>query len=236
MLMNETPTHSRSIRRFPETVAAFARWADESGSLCSYVGADPVNFTDPSGLARQCATVRVGGSREYTADGGVIVTLRLAEVCWDDGRGRGLEPGWSLGGSGGRGWPTPQGCHIPENCPNPQPRNPQPPKTPRCPAAPSPPASRNYSVPEGYTSAGYRNNLYVRNAQGKLVNNPLYDDARARAGGVDIGGVVADLGKIAGSAGFTVLRGVKSVFGGLGFVGFQGGKAGFDVIPDCNER
>ena len=91
-------------------------------------------------------------------------------------------------------------------------------------------------MPPGYTSAGLRNNLYVRGAHGKLHPNPLYEQARAEAGGVDQGGVLKDLAKIAVSAGFTMLRGVKSVLGGLGFATTQGGKAGWDIIPSCNER
>jgi hypothetical protein len=86
-----------SVGRWPSRTRSRRR--GEGMNMYAYVKADPVNFVDPSGLERQCATVRVGGSREYTADGGVIVTLRLAEVCWDTGAGGG--GGGREGGGGG---------------------------------------------------------------------------------------------------------------------------------------
>jgi hypothetical protein len=170
----------------------------------------PKHLRRPAGVPFGFGAEALGEEIDEGADADVTVTAgRLKYACWDTdgGGGGGLESGWSLGGSGGMQWPTPQGCHIPENCPNPQPRNPQPPSPPRCPATPLPPASRNYPVPVGYSSAGYRNNVYVRNARGKLVNNPLYNQARAEAGGVNWRGVLLDLGQIVVNVGLNLIAG-----------------------------
>ena len=87
---------------------------------------------------------------------------------------------------------------------------------------PLPPASRKYSVPPGHTGGAHPRNLFVRNLDGKLVENVYYYAARKRAGGVDRVGVVRDLTQIAGSSaghlrkGAMTLKGARNLAKGSG--------------------
>lgn len=93
---------------------------EDALNLHSYVGADPVNFTDPTGLERFCSNQQVGGRRD-----GDTVTAYIREVCYnfDRGGGRG---GFDDNFRGG-GVSILIDCRIPMRCANP---NPTPPPAP----------------------------------------------------------------------------------------------------------
>jgi RHS repeat-associated protein len=72
-------------------------------NMYAYVGGDPVNLVDPSGLG--CATVKRGGSS--TGEGFEVEITRATyqEICWSDGGGRGPTKYFDGNGDGGVGGP-----------------------------------------------------------------------------------------------------------------------------------
>lgn len=169
----------------------------------NYVGGDPVNFNDPTGLA--AGTLAGDSCRSYTTgykfwywyypnlsgkdrygepqDVEAIKT----DFCGDANDGLGF------GESNGGGSPT-------------APRSP-PPARIQC-SAPQGINERNYPIPTGYTSAGVSGNRFVRDGRGSIQINPNYAAARANSTGTNWWGVAVDLAIIAtGSAGATFLIG-----------------------------
>jgi hypothetical protein len=56
---------------------------DDGMNMYGYVGGDPVNFTDPTGLDRQCVSWRGPGSVTTDSKGTIIVTRgEMQEGCW----------------------------------------------------------------------------------------------------------------------------------------------------------
>ena len=142
----------------------------------NYVGSDPVNFVDPSGLDGEsinvtsaCSTrtfIRNGGScTSSTSLGGLA---GLGRIVRQPTGGRG-------GGSGSQNKPI-----SIKPCPTPQGINEQ-----------------NYAIPPGYSSFGMQGNRFVHDRSGTIQMNPNYAAARAKAKGVNWWGVATDLAFIA---------------------------------------
>jgi RHS repeat-associated protein len=78
-----------------------------------------------------------------------------------------------------------------------------------------------YSIPTGYRSAGFRNELFVLDADGEIVMNPNYAYARERSAGINWYGVGTDLANIVWQSAvgayygpvFTVREGLIAVLG-----------------------
>jgi hypothetical protein len=217
MFLNVRPSgrnRATALRPNARSAGAYRRYArfvqpdplgyDDGMNMYAYVKGDPVNFTDPMGLDRQCVSWREGGSVTSDSDGGVTVTAgRLKYACWDtDGGGGG---GGGGGGIGGIEIDLATGCESTNGgqtltCPLPPgrrpPIDPRPdPRRDRC-GNPLPPASRNYSVPPGYKGGAHPQNIYVRDLQDRMQVNPYYRTAFNAGGGVNVGGVISDLGWI----------------------------------------
>ena len=209
-------------------------------NLSSYVGVDPINFTDPLGL---CASgqvfVRTGGS-SVGGNNGSDIGVTVSGFCMDWSSifppatiARTPEPG--RGGAG-----DPAGCLIrgdcaPQSTPSPEPTKP-------C-GAPLPPASRTYPLPPGFSPSWDKQNRFVFSNGNKstVVMNPNYQRALSQTGGTDWRGVGIDLLKIAGSVALTLRAGeigsslyamfdVDDVARAGALVTTSGGKAVYDSV------
>ncbi|QDC36371.1 RHS repeat domain-containing protein [Sphingobium fuliginis] len=194
----------------------------------NYVGSDPVNGVDPSGLKIKVPSVNGSGGAQITVTAGgsdITVTGGCRGMSCGGGMGGGtLSPGNFVGinpiprneddgadivvnGTRPKPKPTP-GKGLPQSipctgagCKNPDPSTWQ---DENCGPGIN---ERNYPIPPGYTSAGQSGNRFVRDGNGAVQMNPNYAATRAGAQGPDWKGAAIDLAKIAGSVAITLRAG-----------------------------
>lgn len=162
-------------------------------NIYGYVAGDSVNFVDPGGLGSWVARTNCSGWEPGTCWTTWNYVLDAGELSQIGGNaGLTLTP---IGeGGGGIGGVSPDGA--------PKPAETSEKEKQRCTPRQSV-NSRHYPIPPGYSrypAPANASNRLVRNGAGRLVNNPLWDAARARSEGVQWGDAAMDLALIGGSS------------------------------------
>lgn len=190
-------------------------------NLYGYVAGDPLNATDPSGMAvdEKGAPYRLISGTDLFQNPDLPDAIVEAPIgyttsgSWDANRGDWLKDEMR---SACEGPFAAKVCLLPgQSSKFERPHDPDPDKRRDQCGRPPPPATRTYSVPKGYSAGLDPKNVMIRDRQGKTVLNPYYDTVRKESEGINWSGARSDFFELGGNIALSFATGwlLEKTFG-----------------------